>query len=370
MLSFAFEKQLGSFVLQVEVNAASRGVIALFGRSGCGKSSVVNLLAGLMTAERGHFTLDGDVLFESKKGINQPTEQRRIGYVFQDARLFPHFTVRGNLEYGLRRARQSTNSIDFDTVVALLELGPLLKRRPHHLSGGEKQRVALGRALLAQPRLLLLDEPLASLDQSRRNEVLPYLENMRDELAIPMVYVSHQFDEVLRLATHVVLLDNGRVSAQGDLPTISLEPALRNIVGADAIGSVVESEVRSIDATTGFAHVSIGTGYLNVEHSGLQTGQRVRLQLLARDLILSLHAPVGLSVRNSLQGTLTRLVDDGEHARLVSIDVGGVTLVARVTRAATEELQLHAGMSLWVLVKAITLRGHVFHAQGNTSVQS
>jgi molybdate transport system ATP-binding protein len=235
------------------------------------------------------------------------------------------------------------------------------------LSGGEKQRVALGRALLSQPRLLLLDEPLASLDQVRREEVLPYLEQVRDQLKIPMVYVSHQFEEVLQLATHVVLMDHGRVLAQGDLPGISLRPELRALVGAEAIGAVVEGTVRSIDSAAGLAQVDLGNGQLSVDASNLQPGKRVRMQLLARDLILALHAPQGLSVRNMLQGSITAITPDERHAMLVTVDVGGVQLIARVTTPAAQELKLQLGLSLWILVKAVTLRGHVYHGAAVTT---
>lgn len=373
MLRLRFNKRLGDFELAVNI-ADGHGVIALFGKSGCGKSTTINLIAGLLKPDRGYFELDGEVLFDSDKNVDCPAERRRIGYVFQDARLFPHYTVRGNLEYGLRRAHGATR-ISPETVIQLLDLGPLLQRRPSQLSGGEKQRVALGRALLAQTRLLLLDEPLASLDLSRRNEVLPYLENIRDQLGIPMVYVSHQFDEVLQLASQVVLLERGRVVAQGTLPAISREPALRRIIGDEAIGAVIDTQVQHLDAATGLAHIAIvgqqPAQHLFVDAGNLQLGQRVRLQLLARDLILSLHSPSGLSVRNALHGTVIDLQDDEQNATLVTVDVGGVQLLARITRSAARELRLHPGMSLWVLVKAVTLRGHMYravtqHGEGGT----
>lgn len=362
MLNIHYKKRQGEFQLDVQVDVRQTGVIALFGRSGCGKSTTVNLIAGLLRADSGRLQLGDEVLFDSAKGIDLPSERRRIGYVFQDARLFPHYTVVGNLRYGLQRARGKAQGFSFDTVVGLLGLESLLQRRPFQLSGGEKQRVALGRALLSQPRLLLLDEPLASLDQARREEVLPYLERVRDQLKIPMVYVSHQFEEVLQLATHVVLMDHGRVLAQGDLPSISLQPELRALVGAEAIGAVVEGQVRSIDTEIGLARVAVGHGQLSVDASNLQAGQQVRMQLLARDLILALHAPQGLSVRNKLQGVITHIAPDDHHTILVTVDVGGPQLIARVTMPAAQELELRVGLSLWVLVKAVTLRGHVYHS--------
>ncbi len=361
MLQIQFARQQGSFKLDVSITAEQSGVIALFGRSGCGKSTTVNLVAGLVSPDSGHLQLDDEILFDSARNINVLSERRRIGYVFQDARLFPHYTVAGNLRYGLHRTQDHLQRFGFDTVVELLGIGHLLQRRSFQLSGGEKQRVALGRALLSQPRLLLLDEPLASLDQARRLEVLPYLERVRDELKLPMVYVSHQFEEVLQLATHVVLMDHGRILAQGALPEISLQPELRSIVGADAIGAIVETQVQSIDTGMGLARVGIGTSHLNVDATRLQPGQPVRLQLLARDLILALHAPQGMSVRNMLNGVLMRLTPDEPNAVLAYVDVGGVELVARITTSAARELNLQPGLSLWVLVKAVTLRGHLYH---------
>ncbi len=360
MLTVQLNKRRGDFNLTLEFTAAESGVVALFGRSGCGKSTAVNLIAGLLQPDAGFIKLGDEVLVDTAQRINLPAEQRRIGYVFQDARLFPHYTVLGNLRYGLQRSHQQQPGIAFDTVVELLGLATLLQRRPPQLSGGEQQRVALGRALLSQPRLLLLDEPLASLDLARRAEVLPYLERVRDQLRIPMVYVSHQFEEVLHLATQVVLMQQGRVLAQGDLPDISLQPELRELVGAEALGAVVEGIVHDIDHHTGLARVAIGHGHINVDAQALQPGQRVRLQLLARDLILALAPPQGLSVRNMLPGRITRLTPDERHAMLVTLDVGGVSLIARVTASAATELQLRSGLSLWVLIKAVTLRGHVY----------
>ena len=359
-LQLQLRKRRGDFSLDLTVNAP-HGVIALFGRSGCGKSTVVNLIAGLLRPDAGRIQLDDEVLFDTQLGIDLPAAMRRIGYVFQDARLFPHYRVLGNLRYGQRRAPRAVPGITFDRIVQLLALESLLQRRPAQLSGGERQRVAIGRALLSQPRLLLLDEPLASLDQARREEVLPYLQRLRDELAIPMVYVSHQFEEVLRLANYVVLMEQGKALAQDELPALSLRPECRAMLGADAIGAVVEGAIGSIDGN-GLAQVALGGGQLHVDGRGFRTGERVRLQLLARDLILATEAPRGLSVRSSLQGMITRVIPDEDQAVLVQIDAGGVALIARVTAGAAGELALRAGLPVWVLVKAVTLRGHVFRA--------
>jgi molybdate transport system ATP-binding protein len=216
VLAVDVEKQLGALKLAVRFDAA-RGVTALFGPSGAGKTSVVNMIAGLLTPDRGAIAIDGTVLFDAARGIDVPPYRRRIGYVFQEGRLFPHLSVRQNLDYGRRMSGRPREASEFDRIVALLDIGPLLDRRPRMLSGGERQRVAVGRALLMGPRLLLLDEPLASLDAAHKREILPYLVRLRDDAGIPMVYVSHTVAEVRRIATTVVRLDDGKVVAAGGL---------------------------------------------------------------------------------------------------------------------------------------------------------
>ena len=362
MLQVAVLKQRDGFTLRAQFAVPTPGIVALFGRSGCGKTTLVNVISGLLEADEARISLDDVVLTDTRAGTAVPVERRRIGYVFQDARLFPHFTVRGNLRYGLKRAH-GNQVIAFDEVVALLGLEHLLDRRPHQLSGGERQRVGLGRALLAQPRLLLLDEPLASLDIARREEVLPYLEALRDRLSLPMVYVSHQFEEVLQLATHVVLLDAGQVVAQGNLHELSLRPELRQIVGPDAVGSVLDGVVTRADPSNGLADLQIGAGTLHVSLKGTTPGTRIRIQLLARDIILATQKPQGLSVRNELEGVVTELIPDDYDAVLVKVDIGGGAVVlSRITREAASSLALQPGAKVWALVKAVSTRGHMFRA--------
>ena len=360
MLQIDVRRQRGNFLCDVAFSSATPGVTALFGRSGCGKTTVLHMIAGLLRPDRGAIRVDGIALFDAAQGIDMPAEERGIGYVFQDSRLFPHLSVRGNLRYGERRARRRTHQLRFDDVVDLLGIAPLLARRPAGLSGGERQRVAIGRALLAQPRLLLLDEPLTALDGARRAELLPYLEGLRDRLSLPMVFVSHQFEEVLRLADQVVVMQNGRVGDQGDIVAMSQSPALRAIIGSESLGAVVEGVAGEVDAASGLAQIQVGDGLLLVERGALRRGQRVRVQLLARDLILAIAPPAGLSVRNSLAGRITRLEADGARAWLVFTDIGGTTLMVRVTDDARSSLALAVGQRIWVLVKAVSLRGHVF----------
>jgi molybdate transport system ATP-binding protein len=375
MLKVAVLKHRDGFTLDANFEVPTPGVVALFGRSGCGKTTTVNIIAGLLRADEARIELDGTVLEDRGAGTWVPPERRRIGYVFQDGRLFPHMSVLRNLRYGLTRANANRDAgtrdrhahsvspggqIGLDQIISLLGLERLLERRPHQLSGGEKQRVSLGRALLSQPRLLLLDEPLAALDAARRDEVLPYLERLRDRFSIPMVYVSHQYDEVLRLATHVVLLEAGRVLAQGSLSEVSLQPALRSMVGPDSVGAVLDGVVTRVDASSGMASLRVGRGELNVSVRDVTVGARVRVQLLARDIILATAEPHALSVRNELRGVVIDVVEDEEDAMLVTIDVGGANVLSRVTRDATRALDLRAGKDVWVLVKAVSTRGHAF----------
>lgn len=362
MFSIRAKKRRDGFVLDVDIEVSAPGVVALFGRSGCGKTTLSNIVAGLLPADDAHIAIDGVVL--DQPGQSLRAEQRRIGYVFQDARLFPHLDVMGNLRYGEKRAKVDSRPgkarIALNVVAPLLGLEPLLSRRVHQLSGGERQRVALGRALLSNPRLLILDEPLASLDAARREEVLPYLEKLRDELAIPMIYVSHQFEEVLRLATHVVLMDKGKVLSQGSLDELSLHPELRAIVGPDAVGAVIHGVVESVDGGTGLANIRVGTNALKIRLQEARAGAHIRVQLLARDIILATGRPDNLSVRNILTGTIARIVPDDEDTELVYVDIGGVSILSRVTRAASMALGLRVGLPVWALVKSVSIRGHAF----------
>ncbi len=360
MLEVSVLKQFAGFRLDATFSAPTPGVIALFGRSGSGKSTLTNVISGLRAPDAGAVSLDGEVLTDVRRGIAVPVERRRIGYVFQDARLFPHLSVLGNLRYGARRRPDIPALIGFDEVVTLLGLAHLLPRQPWQLSGGERQRVSLGRALLSRPRLLLLDEPLASLDVARREEVLPYLVALRDRLAIPMVYVSHQFDEVLRLATHLVLLEAGRVLAEGAVEEMSLYPELQSVIGPDLAGAVVEGLVTRVNPDTGSAELAVGAGTLQVSLRDVQPGARVRLQLLARDVILATQPVQGLSVRNALASTIIAISDDEFGAALVRVDVGGAIVLARITQDARRALNLRPGDAVWTLVKAVSTRGHTF----------
>lgn len=361
MLRVAAAKQRGNFSLNVQFELAARGVLALFGRSGCGKTTVVNIIAGLLDPDSGRIELDDTVLLDTQQHLKMPPERRGIGYVFQDARLFPHLSVAANLRYAARRAKGPAY-VTLEAITEMLALRPLMSRRTHQLSGGERQRVAIGRALLSQPRLLLLDEPLAALDGARREEVLPYLETLRDQLGIPMVYVTHDFAEVLRLATHMVLLEAGHIVAEGPLGDMSLNPQLRALIGPDQVGAIIDGVVLSIDTQNNLANVRVGDGELNVQATGLTAGMALRVQLLARDIIVSTESPQRLSVRNSIAGMVSAVQNDDADTDLITLDIGGKYLMARITRSATRELGLVKGTKAWALVKSVSLRGHSFAA--------
>jgi molybdate transport system ATP-binding protein len=360
MLLVDVARRLGDFSLQARFSAPTPGITALFGRSGCGKSTLISLIAGLLRPDQGHVQIGEDVLVATDRHVCVDARHRRIGVVFQDARLFPHLDVLGNLRYGARRVPKGTKELlKFDDIIGLLGLENFVARRPHELSGGERQRVALGRALLSQPRLLLLDEPLASVDMARREEVLPYLERLRDSFSIPIVYVSHQFDEVLRLATRVVLLDEGRVVADGDIATVSRDPKLRAIVGADSVGAVVTGHVERVDAA-GLAVLRVGDAELTAEVDA-RVGQRIQIQVLARDVIVATESPRGLSVRNVVPARVVSVTPDSGRAVLVELEIGRTaTLLARITGHASAELALAPDKQVWALIKAVSLRGHAF----------
>lgn len=341
------------FAVDVAFAAPPAGVTALFGPSGCGKSTILAVVAGLLRPEAGRVALGGTVLLDTARGIALPPERRRCAVVFQDARLFPHLSVETNLRYGLRRAPADAPGPDFEEVVALLGIGPLLGRRPGRLSGGERQRVALGRALLARPRLLLMDEPLASLDAARRAEVLPFLARLRDVAGLPILYVTHALDEVDALADHLVLLEGGRVLAEGPAEALAartdLPLAARRDAGVLIPCTVLEGETGGL-ARLGFA----GGALVTTVHPG-PPGTRLRVRLRARDIAVALAEPRGISTQNVIPATLAAIQPAGEPQEVfLRLAVGPTTLLARVTRDSAERLALRPGMPLWALIKAVT----------------
>lgn len=347
----------GAFRLQARFTAAP-GLTALFGRSGSGKTSLVNIVGGLIRPDRGRIAIDGQALVDTERGLFVPAHRRRIGYVFQDSRLFPHLSVRRNLLYGRWFVHGSGGATaDLGTVIELLGIGHLLERHPDSLSGGEKQRVAIGRALLARPQLLLMDEPLASLDERRKAEILPYIERLRDELNIPILYVSHAIDEVLRLATQVVVLSAGRVVASGPpADVLSRLEDLPETRRAD-IGVVVDMEFVGQDDAFGLSRLRSASGSWLLPRLDARPGERVRARVRARDVMLALDAPHGVSALNVLPGTIVAIQPGTGADALVTLDCGGERLLAQVTRKSVEALDLAPGRRVHAVVKSVTFDG-------------
>ncbi|GAA0603554.1 molybdenum ABC transporter ATP-binding protein [Craurococcus roseus] len=345
----------GGFALDAAFSAPTPGVTALFGPSGCGKTTVLSAVAGLLRPDRGRVALDGRVLLDVAHGLFEPPERRRCGVVFQDARLFPHLSVESNLRFGLRRAPRRAEGPGFREVVALLGIGHLLGRRPAALSGGEAQRVALGRALLSRPRLLLMDEPLAGLDAARRAEVLPFLARLRGAAGPPILYVTHALDEVDALADSLVLLDDGRVAAEGDVEALSVRTDLPALSARRDAGGLLHCSVLEHDGARGLTRLGFPGGALVVPLRAEAVGTRLRLRVRARDVAVATEVPRGLSAHNILPAEVTGVspVPGAPHEAFLRLAVGPSALLARVTRDAVERLGFRPGMAVWALVKSI-----------------
>ena len=343
------------FTLDVDLELPARGVTALFGPSGCGKTTLLRCIAGLERAPQGHLRISGDA-WQDDDGHWLPTHKRPLGYVFQEASLFPHLTVMGNLRYGMRRISQA-QQVSQDQAIELLGIAHLLERKPAGLSGGERQRVAIARALLTSPRLLLMDEPLAALDLARKNEFMPYLERLHGELDIPVIYVTHAPDEVARLADHIVVMDAGRAIATGPLTETLARLDLPIRLGEDA-GVVLDAVVAERDAIWHLARVDFAGGSLWVRDGGQAIGQPVRVRILARDVSIALEKITSTSIQNCLPATVSELAGDSHPAlSLVRLTLGPSPLLARLTRRSAVELSLAPGIQVWVLIKAVALIG-------------
>jgi len=351
-LSVSLRHALPGLDLDVAFEAPA-GVTSLFGRSGAGKTTVINAVAGLLRPNTGRIVLGDKVLVDTAAGICLPARKRHVGYVFQEGRLFPHLDVRANLGYGPRVARRPLDPVAFARVVEMLGIGHLLARRPAALSGGEKQRVAIGRALLADPTLLLLDEPLAALDEARKAEILPYLERIRDEAGVPMLYVSHSAAEVARLATTVVVLDGGKVRRVGPAAAVLGDPTVAP-AGVREVGAVLAARVaRHHD--DGLSELDAGGVALLLPRVAAAPGTALRVRIAAHDVILSREAPQGLSALNSLPGTVAEVhLGDGPGA-IVSLDTPAGRLLSRITRRSVDRLGLAPGMPCHAILKTIAI---------------
>lgn len=352
-IQIQLQGRFGAFRLDVALQLPGRGVTVLYGGSGSGKTTLLRCMAGLEHAARGTLMVNGESWQDDAANVFIPAHRRAIGYVFQDAVLFPHLSVRCNLEYGLNRISKANRRVPFDQAVDLLDIRPLLARYPARLSGGEQQRVAMARALLSSPSLLLMDEPLASLDIPLKREILPYLERLHDELNIPMLYVTHSPDELVKLGDYLVMLDGGRVTGQGSLTLM-----LTRLDGlprfTEEPGAIVEARVANHDATEGLTHLEFQGGHLRVPLGTLPVGHRMRCRILPTDVSLALTQACDTSVLNILPATVRDLKVGYDSTQvLVQLDIGGTALLARITRYSCERLALRPGLPVYAQIKAV-----------------
>lgn len=343
MITLNIRKQLGAFDLNVQCEAPA-GVTALFGPSGSGKTSVVNSVAGLLTPDAGEIIVGQTTLFSHARNLSLPVDQRRIGYVFQDARLFPHMTVLQNLRYGGQH--------DEALVIEMLGLGDFLARMPEGLSGGEKQRVALGRALMCAPQLLLMDEPLAALDAQRKAEILPYIERLRDTVRMPVLYVSHDMSEVARLATTIVVMSAGRVALNGPVDQVLSHPQAVPLIGFRAAGAVITARVAGYFKDDGLTELAFSGGRLVLPGKHGTLGKMLRLRIPAQDVILAKTVPEGISALNVLPVEIMQIEQGHGPSVAVGLRAGKAPLLARVTRRSAGQMQLAVGQKIFAIIKA------------------
>ena len=348
------------FELAVTTELAMDGVTAIFGPSGSGKSSLLRTIAGFEQPRSGSIFFGDAVWFHSQRNVHLPPHRRPVGYLFQDARLFSHLDVAGNLAYAERRARRERARMDATRIRDALDLSPILKRQVSQLSGGERQRVALARTLLTRPRLLLLDEPLAALDQARKEDILPYLERLPRDFGVPTLYVSHDIDEVAHVADRILVLARGRIQAAGPTAEMLERFDLAPYTGRFEAGVLVEGDVTGHDERLKLTAIDLHGATLTVPYApDVAAGTHVRLRIRARDVALATQAPTGLSIRNVLPGTIARLeVDPQAGSAELLIDIGGPRLRARLTLAAVEDLRLEEGLPVFALIKSVSLAAH------------
>jgi len=348
-----FAGSLGGFSLDVRFDCPMRGITALFGPSGCGKTTILRCIAGLQCMA-GRLRVGAETWQDDVRRLFLKPHQRPIGYVFQEAGLFRHLSVRRNLAYGLTRIAPDKRRVQPDEVADLMGIRELLERRPDRLSGGQRQRVAIARALLTSPHLLLMDEPLASLDRKSKQEILPYLERLHDELAMPVLYVSHAPDEVARLADHLVLLEAGRVRAAGRLSDLRARLDLARDLGTEA-DAIIEAEISAHDPAYHLSYLDFSGGRFSVARIGLPIGHKARLRVLARDVSITLQPQTDTSILNIFPALVAGLAENDAARILVCLDLAGTPLLAGITRKSAERLQLTHGKQVYAQIKAVAL---------------
>jgi len=360
-LHLQIQMSRSAFKLNLDLQLPSEGITAIFGPSGSGKTTLLRAVAGLETNAQGRIQIGTHIWQDTSLGICLPTWQRPLGYVFQESSLLPHLSVVDNLNFGLKRALKSAGvalsdaQIALQASVELLGIGSLLQRMPQELSGGERQRVAIARAIAMQPQLLLMDEPLASLDAARRQEIFPWLAKLRDELKIPMLYVTHSAEEVTRLADRLVVLDQGQVKAQGPVGAVLTQVVNPVVMGEDA-GALIAGHIGAVDAEWHLSRVDFEGGCIWMRDAGLPIGKAVRIRILARDVSLATAEPLNTSIQNQLQGLIQSITPDAHPSQvMVVLKCGTEEVLARVTRRAISELGLQVGMPVWAQVKSVAL---------------
>ena len=362
MIDIDFHRTQGNFSLHAKCMIDSP-VVGLFGPSGAGKSTILGIIAGLIKPNAGHLILDGDYLFDTKRGINIPLHQRRIGTVFQDSRLFPHLNVRDNLNYGFNLVSQKNRRLGFSQVVELLDIGQLLTQKPYQLSGGEKQRVTLGRALLTSPRLLLLDEPLASLDVRLKQQILPFLRLVKDEINIPMIYVSHAIDEILYLTSQLMIIDRGKLLANGKFNEIIYQPSVLAMASSLGLENVICASVLRHDQEYGYTELKHGEQIIVIPLISTDVGETMTTVIAASNVALSLSLIKNVTIQNQLQGIVKEIKQIGYRV-LVTVDIGESLIVAEVTAKALQSLCIATGSRVYCLIKAQAIRAHGLIANG------
>lgn len=351
-LSVSIRHQLGNLSLDADFTSNGR-LTAIIGPSGSGKTSIVNIIAGLLKPDHAKVSVSGNVLVDTDHSIAVPVHRRHVGYVFQDARLFPHMTVGQNLSYGQKKAG-NLNSAGADRILTMLDLRHLTTRKPGQLSGGEKQRVAIGRALLSSPRLLLMDEPLASLDAARKAEILPHIEQLRDSFQIPIIYVSHAMAEVSRLATDVVVMQAGRMTASGTTQDILQRADLLPSEDRDDAGIVLDLKLVGYDEAFDISRLAADFGEARIPGHLGETGSIIRVVFRARDVMLATERPQNISALNVFKGIIRDIRNTSGPSADVVLDCGGSPIVARVTRQSCAALGLAAGKQAYAIVKAVS----------------
>jgi molybdate transport system ATP-binding protein len=350
-----------AFELKLKLQLPAQGITAIFGPSGSGKTTLLRAVAGLEKNPQGLIQIGENIWQDTKQGIYIPTWQRPLGYVFQESSLLPHLSVAENLNFGLKRVLKSANSAPtaankaLQASIELLGIGGLLQRMPDELSGGERQRVAIARAIAMQPQLLLMDEPLASLDAARRQEIFPWLARLRDELKMPMLYVTHSAEEVTRLADHLLVLDRGQVKAQGPVNQVLTQVVNPVVVGEDA-GALIAGYIGAVDAQWHLSRVDFEGGSVWMRDEGLTVGKAVRIRILARDVSLATPEPQNTSIQNQLRASIQSITPDPHPSQvMVVLKCGAEEVLARVTKRAVDELALEVGMPVWAQVKSVAL---------------